>query len=292
MPQNMSAPSSGPCSLISLKKRLLDLNEYHDAPFTIQEDGNDLVVICDYVDAKWENIYGVGGLKGRFQIKLLFDDVGKQVGYQEKSTSSEWEAGPEKIGFKKEFQLGRRKEFKLGGAWGLKKNGELGKVYSYDFESSSVTAPIFNVIKESGWRIKSTFYVGKKRSAKLKVFACLAFIAILTISILSFVFFMTTGVKEAARAEIDLLRENSYILAYAQTASEMREKITSEDFKLAMKSYNFENIEDYSFNNISVEGGRGVLSGSVKFNDGNVFDITIIMIQEESMWKMLSVDIG
>lgn len=103
MPQNMSAPSSGPCSLISLKKRLLDLNEYHDAPFTIQEDGNDLVVICDYVDAKWENIYGVGGLKGRFQIRLLFDDVGKQVGYQEKSTSSEWEAGPEKLVLKKNF---------------------------------------------------------------------------------------------------------------------------------------------------------------------------------------------
>lgn len=292
MPQNMSVPSAGPCSLIVLKKRLLDLNEYNDAPFIIQEDGNDFVVICDYVDAKWENIYGVSGLKGSFQIKLVFDDVGKQVSYQEKSTSREWDAGRDRIGFKKEFQVGHRKEFKLGGAWGLKKNGELGKIYSYDFESSSVTVPLFNVIKESGWRIKSTFYVGKKRSAKLNFFACLAFIAILTISILSFVFFMTTGVKAAARAEIDLLRDHSYILAYAQTANEMREKITSEDFKSTMKSYNFENIEDYSFNNISVEGNRGVLSGSVKFNDGNVFDITIVMIQEESMWKMLSVDIG
>lgn len=292
MPQNMSAPSAGPCSLISLKKRLLDLNEYHDAPFTIQEDGNDLVVICDYVDAKWENIYGVGGLKGKFQIKLVFDDVGKQVAYQEKSTSREWEVGRDRIGFKKEFQLGRRKEFKLGGAWGLKKNGEPGKIYSYDFESSSVTSPLFNVIKESGWHVKSNFYTGKKRSAKLKVFSCLAFIAFLTISLLFFIFFMTKGVKEAAKAEIDLLRGNSYILAYAQTASEMREKLTSEEFKLAMNSYGFENIEDYSFNNISVEGSRGVLSGSVTFNDGNVFDITIIMIQEDSMWKMLSVDIG
>lgn len=292
MPQNMSIPSVGPCTLISLKKRLLDLNEYQDIPFTIREDGNDLVVICDYVDAKWENIYDVGGLKESFRIKFVFDDFGKQVSYQEKSTSTEWEVGGDRIGFKKEFQLGRRKEFKLGGAWGLKENGGLGKIYSYDFESSSVTAPLFNVIKESGWRLKSTFYAGKKRSAKLKVFACLAFVAILTTSILSFIFFMTTGVKEAARAEIDLLRDNSYILAYAQTASEMREKITSESFKLEMKSYNFENIDDYSFNNISVEGNRGVLSGSVTFYDGNVLDITIVMIQEESMWKMLSVDIG
>ncbi|MNN65622.1 hypothetical protein D3C81_1811370 [compost metagenome] len=103
---------------------------------------------------------------------------------------------------------------------------------------------------------------------------------------------MTTGVKEAARSEIDLLRDNSYILAYAQTASEMREKITSEGFKLAMKSYNFESIEDYSFNNISVEGDRGVLSGSVTFKNGNIRDITVIMIQEASMWKMLSIDIS
>lgn len=292
MPQNMSTSSTGSCTLISLKKRLLDLNECQDIPFTIQEDSDDLIVIYNYVDANWSNIYDAGGLKESFQIRLVFDDVGKQVGYQEKSTSAEWEVGPERIGFKKEFQLGGRKEFKLGGAWGLKENGKVGKIYSYDFESSSVTAPLFNVVKESGWRVKSTFSAGAKRSAKWKVFVCLAFVAILTISIVSFIFFMTTGVKEAARAEIDLLRDNSYILAYAQTASEMREKITSEDFKLAMKSYKFENIEDYSFNNISVEGNRGVLSGSVKFNDGNVFDITIVMIQEESIWKMLSVDIG
>lgn len=61
---------------------------------------------------------------------------------------------------------------------------------------------------------------------------------------------MTTGVKGTARVEIDLLPNNSYILAYVQTASDMREKITNENFQLAMKAYNFENIEGYSFNNI------------------------------------------
>lgn len=45
--------------------------------------GHDLVVICNYVDANWSNIFGSGGLKGVFQIKLVFDDVGKQVSYQE-----------------------------------------------------------------------------------------------------------------------------------------------------------------------------------------------------------------
>lgn len=61
---------------------------------------------------------------------------------------------------------------------------------------------------------------------------------------------MTTGVKGTARVEIDLLPNNSYILAYVQMASDMREKITNENFQLAMKAYNFENIEGYSFNNI------------------------------------------
>jgi hypothetical protein len=61
---------------------------------------------------------------------------------------------------------------------------------------------------------------------------------------------MTTGVKGTARVEIDLLPNNSYILAYVQMASDMREKITNENFQLAMKAYNFENIEVYSFNNI------------------------------------------
>lgn len=51
---------------------------------------------------------------------------------------------------------------------------------------------------------------------------------------------MTTGVKGTARVEIDLLPNNSYILAYVQTASDMREKITNENFQLAMKVYNFE----------------------------------------------------
>lgn len=61
---------------------------------------------------------------------------------------------------------------------------------------------------------------------------------------------MTTGVKGTAIVEIDLLPNNSYILAYVQTASDMREKITNENFQLAMKVYNFEKIEGYSFNNI------------------------------------------
>lgn len=61
---------------------------------------------------------------------------------------------------------------------------------------------------------------------------------------------MTTGVKGTARVEIDLLPNNSYILAYVQTASDMREKITNENFQLAMKVYNFEKIEGYNFNNI------------------------------------------
>lgn len=61
---------------------------------------------------------------------------------------------------------------------------------------------------------------------------------------------MTTGVKGTARVEIDLLPNNSYILAYVQTASDMREKITNENFQLAMKVYNFEKIKGYSFNNI------------------------------------------
>lgn len=58
---------------------------------------------------------------------------------------------------------------------------------------------------------------------------------------------MTTGVKGTARVEIDLLPNNSYILAYVQMASDMREKITNENFQLAMKAYNFENIEGYSY---------------------------------------------
>lgn len=70
--------------------------------------GHDLVVICNYVDANWSNIFGSGGLKGVFQIKLIFDDVGKQVSYQEKSTSSEWGIGSN-LFFKGEFKLWNRK---------------------------------------------------------------------------------------------------------------------------------------------------------------------------------------
>jgi len=58
---------------------------------------------------------------------------------------------------------------------------------------------------------------------------------------------MTTGVKGTARVEIDLLPNNSYILAYVQTASDKREKITNENFQLAMKVYNFEKNRGLQF---------------------------------------------
>ena len=90
-----------PVSLSELKSRLLELNKNGDIPFSVVEQGDKLIASWKIVDAKWIELFGVGGLKKQYELTLRFDEDKHRVSYREKSIDIETEISTERVGFKK-----------------------------------------------------------------------------------------------------------------------------------------------------------------------------------------------
>ncbi len=143
-----------PVSLLELKCRLLELNQKGDIPFSVVEQKNIFIASWKIVDAKWIELFGVGGLTKQYELTLHFDEAKHRVSYTEKSTDIETEISTGRVGFKKQAQWGSRKEFSFGKSWGIKTDGTLGEHYSYKFSTSDIKDPVFGVVNNSGWALK------------------------------------------------------------------------------------------------------------------------------------------
>lgn len=95
-----------PVSLSELKSRLLELNKNGDFPFSVVEQKDKLIASWKIVDAKWIELFGVGGLKKQYELTLRFDEDKHRVSYREKSIDIETEISTERVGFKKKINGG------------------------------------------------------------------------------------------------------------------------------------------------------------------------------------------
>lgn len=148
--------SKQPVSLSELKYRILGLNQNGNIPFSVIEREDKLIASWKIVDAKWIELFGVGGLKKQYELILRFDEAKNRVSYREKSTDIETEISTGRVGFKKQAQWGNRKEFSFGKSWGIKTDGTIGEQYSYKFRTSDIKNPVFAVVSKSGWELKKS----------------------------------------------------------------------------------------------------------------------------------------
>lgn len=140
--------------LLELKSRLMELNQDSNIPFSVITQGDKLIASWKIVDAKWIELFGVGGLKKQYELTLIFNEAKNRVSYREKSIDTETELSTERVGFKKQVQWGGRKEFNFGKSWGIKTDGTIGEQYSYKFSTSDIKNPVFGIINNSGWELK------------------------------------------------------------------------------------------------------------------------------------------
>ncbi|WMY76053.1 hypothetical protein RHD99_09000 [Buttiauxella selenatireducens] len=288
MQQNSTFSPANAVSIETLKQRLLSMNDANEHPFILQKDGNDIIASWNIVDAKWLEVFGAGGLKKQFELRLIFDDETKTVKYKEKSSDLEWDANTKIFKFKKSVQYGKRLEFDSGASWGMKENGTFGKIYSYKFNSTEITDPVFGVINECGWNINLSV-LDKKTSRKAILCIVIPLVVIAFISLGALLFSSVSGVKDAARAEVDLLRSGSITEAYRDSSSELQSRISNSDFERVIQSEKYSDIEDYSFNNISIKNEQARLEGSATYRDGSERDIAVLMIKENGKWKFSSI---
>jgi len=268
-----------------LKNKLLEMNDNNDFPFILREEGNDIVASWNILDAKWSVFFGKGGLKKQLELRLIFDDIKKTVSYKEKSSDIEWDASAGAFTFEKSVHYGKRLEFGAGSSWGRKEDGTLGKVDSYKFNTTQITDPIFEVIKNSGWKINLSI-LDKKNLRKKIIYIVIPLVVVVIIALGFFLFSSMSSVKDAARTEIDLLRSGNIIEAYQTSSSELKNRTNGADFEQITQSEKYSSIEEYSFNNISVNNGRAKLVGLVTYRDGTEGEIVILMIKENDQWKL------
>lgn len=280
---------TGTIPLANLKTRLLNLNANNEYPFILREEGSDIVASWNIVDAKWKEIFGKAGLKKQYELRLFFDESKKQVRYREKSTDVEWDASLGAFKFSKSVHVGKKLEFSAGGALGVKEDGSIDKIYGYKFVSTEIIDPIFDIVRNAGWQVKGILADKKKR--KFVIAGVIGAILIAVVGIGSVLFVSMGGVKDAARAEVDLLRNGQYAEAWRASSYAIQREMTQEEFIEATKSVNFPEIEDYSFNSINVTNGVGTLSGKVTFKNGAPGVITVTMYKENEQWKLAGVSV-
>lgn len=142
--------------LLELKSQLMALNQDSDIPFSIIEQRDKIIASWKIVDAKWIELFGLGGLKKQYELTLFFNEAKNRVSYREKSIDIETELSTDRVGFKKQVQWGGRKEFSFGKSWGVKMDGTIGEQYSYKFSASDIKNPVFGIINNSGWELKKS----------------------------------------------------------------------------------------------------------------------------------------
>lgn len=148
--------SKQPIPLSELKYLLMGLNQNSNIPFSVIDKGGKLIASWKIVDAKWIELFGVGGLKKQYELTLSFNESKNRVSYREKSIDIETEINTERVGFKKQVQWGSRKEFSFGKSWGIKTDGTIGEQYSYKFSTSDIKNPVFDIVNKSGWALKKS----------------------------------------------------------------------------------------------------------------------------------------
>ena len=77
--------------------------------------------------------------------------------------------------------------------------------------------------------------------------------------------------------------------AYGMTSAALRSGQTEKDFAAAVKSFGLDGFESASWSNRSIVNDRGVLEGTVRTKAGGSVPLTIEMIKEGDMWKVLSI---
>ncbi|WP_226794579.1 MULTISPECIES: hypothetical protein [Citrobacter] len=277
-----------PLSLTNLKLKLLSLNN-NEHPFILCEDGDDIVASWNIVDAEWKDYFSQYGLQKQYELRLFFNESKNQISYREKTTDVEWDADLGGFRLSKSVQIGKRLEFSAGGSWGKKEDGSFGKIDSYKFASTEITDPIFDMARDAGWQVRGLLADKKKR--KFVIAGAVIAALIIFIGLGTFLFSSMGELKDAARSEIDLLRDGQYAQAYQASSSSLQRQMDSEDFKLLTESIHFNDISEYSFDSFNVENDVGSLSGSVVFKNGESGEINVTMLKENDKWKLVAVSV-
>ena len=121
----------------------------------------------------------------------------------------------------------------------------------------------------------------------LKIFLILVLLGALGVGA---IFYLTSGLTEAAANFFDAVKAKNYSVAYAGVSSGFKSATSQAQLEGFLETTGIRDVASTSWNNRSVTIGTGKLEGTAVTNSGVTIPLTINFVKEDGGWKIQSID--
>lgn len=104
------------------------------------------------------------------------------------------------------------------------------------------------------------------------------------------VFFFTGDMVKTGDMFFESLKANDIESAYSHLSEDFKSNTNEEEFQRFIKDNSLSGFKESSWEERSINGGRGVLTGSISTINGGVIPIKLSFVKGESGWKIYSVE--
>lgn len=126
-------------------------------PFTYHCDGNLVIGTWDIADVSFQGLLSAGTIDKDYEITVTLDEAAGTYDFSERKTDSEsdvrFSGGKLEFGGSKQVFKGKQIGKQWGGGAALRatSHGETGHTWSYEFETSRIKQPLFDLLASAGW---------------------------------------------------------------------------------------------------------------------------------------------
>lgn len=100
----------------------------------------------------------------------------------------------------------------------------------------------------------------------------------------------TQGISDVAKGQLEALKKEDYIKAYAYTSIDFQKATSLEEFKKFVAAYpSLRNNESSSFTNREIQNNEGTLQGTLTSRDGATTPVEYKFVKEKGEWRILSI---
>jgi len=128
------------------------------------------------------------------------------------------------------------------------------------------------------------------KKAIMVVGSIIVWLFISVATFMALVFYVTSGLVDTVRNQLDALRAGDIQKAYSYTAKDFQKVTSLSDFEKFLDQYpSLKNNKSSSFSERQIENNMGTLKGTLTAEDGAQTPIEYRLIKEDDSWKILGI---
>jgi hypothetical protein len=136
-------------------------------PFSYSCEGNRVVGTWDVADVTYQGLLSAGTIDEDYAITVTLDEQSGTYDFTERKSESESDVrlsgGRMEFGGSKQVFKGKSVRRSWGGGAALRatSHGQVGRTWSYEFETSRIKQPLFDLLHDAGWRPRKRGFLAR-----------------------------------------------------------------------------------------------------------------------------------